>query len=336
MLNGKSILVTGGTGSFGKKFCQTVLTRYNPDRLIIYSRDEFKQAEMAKEPLFQDPCMRFFLGDVRDKERLTRAMDHVDIVIHAAALKQVPAAEYNPHEFIKTNINGATNIVEAALNTNVSQVVALSTDKAVNPINLYGATKLCSDKIVIAANSYRGKKPTKFSVVRYGNVVGSRGSVIPIFYEQKKKGVLTLTAPEMTRFYISLDEGVQFVLQSLERMQGGELFVPKLPSCCLKDLAEAIAPEAEHKTTGIRPGEKIHEILIPKDEAHLTLEFDDYFLVQPMLSFWKYDKKKAPGKQCPPGFSYSSDNNPQKLSKEELKDLCTSYSDSEQELTSCI
>lgn len=322
MLDGKSVLVTGGTGSFGRRFCEIALREHSPERLIIFSRDEFKQSEMMQDPVFQDRRMRFFLGDVRDKERLTRAMDRVDIVIHAAALKQVPAAEYNPHEFIKTNINGATNLVEAALNANVRQVLALSTDKAVNPINLYGATKLCSDKIFIAANSYRGRKNTAFSVVRYGNVIGSRGSVIPLFIRERAKGVLSITDPRMTRFYITLEQGVQFVLQSLETMLGGELFVPKLPSSTLSEIVEVIAPEAEQKIIGIRPGEKMHELLIPQDEAHLTLEYEDHYIIQPTLPFWGNRLENSGGLPCQPGFYYASNNNPWSLSSSEIWKHC--------------
>lgn len=322
MFNGKSILVTGGTGSFGRKFCELVLKKYKPERLIVYSRDEFKQAEMMNEGFAKHPSMRFFLGDIRDERRLTRAMQRVHYVVHGAALKQVPAAEYNPHEFINTNINGATHVVEAALNANVQKVISLSTDKAVNPINLYGATKLCSDKIFIAANSYRGKFPTEFSVVRYGNVIGSRGSVVIRFFKEKKTGVLSLTNPEMTRFYISMEECVSFVLNSFEKMTGGELFIPKLPSCTLKELAEAIAPQAEQRIVGIRPGEKMHETLIPEDEAHLTLEFSDYFVIRPSLSFWKIDLNRLNGEPCPQNFSYVSNKNPQRFAKGELKHYC--------------
>lgn len=329
MLNGKSILITGGTGSFGKKFCEYAINHYKPARVIVYSRDEFKQGEMMKDKRFASSSMRYFLGDVRDRDRLTRAMNGVDIVVHAAALKQVPAAEYNPHEFIKTNINGAMNLVEAALDAKVKKVVALSTDKAVNPINLYGATKLCSDKIVIAANSYRGKDGTQFSVVRYGNVMGSRGSVIPVFIEQRKRGVITLTDPEMTRFYISLEKGVEFVIKSIERMSGGELYIPKLASCKLKDLAEAIAPDATHKIIGARPGEKKHEVLIPQDEAHLTLEFDDYYMLQPALAFWQ-QKKDLGGKPCKKGFEYASDNNKDLLDVDQLRAYCKPFEISEE------
>lgn len=325
-LDGKTILITGGTGSFGQSFCKAILEWFNPARVIIYSRDEYKQADMANMKAFQHPCMRFFLGDVRDKERLTLAMSDVDIVVHAAALKQVPAAEYNPHEFIKTNIHGATNVVEAALNAGVGKVLALSTDKAVNPVNLYGATKLCSDKVFMAANSYRGKKrTTRFSVVRYGNVIGSRGSVVPLFVEQKKTGVLSLTDTRMTRFYITLSQCVQFIFKCIHEMEGGELFVPKMPSCHLTDLAMAIAPECEHKVIGIRPGEKIHETLIPSDEAYRTLEFPDHFIVQPLLPTWETSFAKSGGIPCSEGFCYRSDMNSYWLNMEELNLLIGEY-----------
>ncbi len=321
MFDGKSILVTGGTGSFGRRFCQQVLRLFRPARLIVYSRDEFKQSEMAADPAFASPSMRYFLGDVRDKDRLERAMAGVDFVVHAAALKQVPAAEYNPHEFIKTNINGATNVVEAALSQGVRKVIALSTDKAVNPINLYGATKLCSDKVFIAANSYRGKSPTGFSVVRYGNVIGSRGSVVPRFLKERESGVITVTDPEMTRFFITLDQGVKFVLDSFNRMSGGELFVPRLASCKLDDLIRVLAPRCERRVIGLRPGEKMHEMLIPADEAHLTIEYPDYFLIQPVLPFWRSESSRG-GVPCPPNFCYASNTNPQWLTPEELTDYC--------------
>ena len=282
MFDNESILITGGTGSFGQMFVKTLLEKYSPKRVIVYSRDELKQSEMRSNPLFQNPALRFFLGDVRDRERLYLAMRDVDYVVHAAALKQVPAAEYNPHEFIKTNVNGATNVVEASLRAGVKKVVALSTDKAVNPVNLYGATKLCSDKVFIAANSYAGDSGTIYSVVRYGNVVGSRGSVIPLFVKQRESGVLTITKPEMTRFLITLQKGVDFVLESLESMVGGELFVPKIPACSVADIANVVAPNAKCETIGMRPGEKMHEILIPEDEARNVLEFDNHFVVQPI------------------------------------------------------
>ena len=280
MLNEKSILITGGTGSFGQKFVSTILQRYSPRKVIVYSRDELKQSEMRSEDTFSHPALRYFLGDVRDRERLFLAMRDVDYVVHAAALKQVPAAEYNPHEFIKTNVNGATNVVEASLKAGVEKVIALSTDKAVNPVNLYGATKLCSDKVFIAGNSYSGDTGTTFSVVRYGNVVGSRGSVVPIFAKQREKdGVLTITHPDMTRFLITLQEGVDFVLKSLESMVGGELFVPKIPACKVSDIASLVAPGCKWEVIGMRPGEKMHEILIPEDEARNVLEFENHFVV---------------------------------------------------------
>ncbi len=336
-LNRKSILITGGTGSFGQKFCKGILDAFNPERVIIYSRDEYKQADMANMESFQHPCMRFFLGDVRDKERLTLAMSDVDVVVHAAALKQVPAAEYNPYEFIKTNIHGATNVVEAALNAGVGKVLALSTDKAVNPVNLYGATKLCSDKLFMAANSYRGKKrSTRFSVVRYGNVIGSRGSVVPLFLEQKKTGALSLTDMRMTRFYITLEQSVQFIFRCIQEMEGGELFVPKMPSCRLTDLAMAIAPECEHNVVGIRPGEKIHETLIPSDEAYRTLEFPDHFIVQPVLPCWETSFEKSGGRPCAEDFCYRSDVNSSWLDAESLKPLIEKYVNSEEAISAGV
>ncbi len=329
MLNGKTIMITGGTGSFGKRCCREILTQFNPEKVIIFSRDELKQSEMAAKSVFSGEHIRFFLGDVRDKDRLERAMADVDYVIHAAALKQVPAAEYNPHEFIKTNINGAMNVVDAAIAAGVKRVVALSTDKAVNPINLYGATKLCSDKIFIAGNSYSGKAGTRFSVVRYGNVIGSRGSVIPLFLKQKENGHLTITKKEMTRFIISIDHGVSFALQSLDDMQGGEIFIPKLPSCTIGDLAEAIAPGCPQKIIGLRPGEKLHEALIPADEAHHTTEQETRFVIHPSISYWKYDSKAYEGTPCAEGYSYDSLNNPDMLSIEAIKSLVETFKNSE-------
>lgn len=325
MFNGKSILVTGGTGSFGRRFCEYILKYYDPARVIVYSRDEYKQAEMRELPQFDKPCMRFFLGDVRDYQRLVRAMTEVDIVVHAAALKQVPAAEYNPHEFIQTNINGAMHVVDAALAAGVRYVLALSTDKAVNPINLYGATKLCSDKIFIAGNSYSGRRSTRFSVVRYGNVIGSRGSVVPYFLKQRATGVITLTDPRMTRFVVTLDQGVEFVVRCLKNMQGGELFVPKIPSCRLVDVAEALAPDCDRRIIGVRPGEKLHEVLIPNDEAYVTLEFDDYFIIKPTLIFWESRLGGDRGKLCSDGFSYASNNNMHWLSVEQLREMCQQF-----------
>jgi len=325
MIDDSSILITGGTGSFGKEFVKSVLTKFRPKRLIIYSRDEWKQSEMQADPDFQHTALRYFLGDVRDLNRLTLAMRGVDYVVHAAALKQVPAAEYNPHEFIKTNVNGATNVVEAAIVSNVKRVVALSTDKAVNPVNLYGATKLCSDKVFIAANSYAGTGGTIFSVVRYGNVIGSRGSVIPLFQKQREAGKITITNSEMTRFLITLKEGVDFVLRSLESMVGGELFVPKIPACSVGDLADVLAPEAEKVLVGLRPGEKMHEVLIPSDEARNVLEFEGHFVIQPVQAFWGNKIGILGGVQCSEGFYYASNVNCETLSRDDLSSLLAEY-----------
>ncbi len=325
MLDGKTILITGGTGSFGKRCCREILAHHNPSKVIVLSRDELKQSEMAAQPVFRDRRLRFFLGDVRDKERLYLAMNDVDYVIHAAALKQVPAAEYNPHEFIKTNINGATNVVDAALHCGVQRVIALSTDKAVNPINLYGATKLCSDKIFIAGNSYSGKRKTRFSVVRYGNVIGSRGSVIPIFLKQKDEGLLTVTKSEMTRFIITLSDGVDFALQSLQDMAGGEIFIPKIPSCSIGDLATAIAPDCPVKIVGLRPGEKLHECMVPADESQYTIEQDTRFIIEPARPYWDYDRKRHKGTKCAEGFSYDSHTNQDQLQIDELRKLVDAF-----------
>jgi len=325
MFDNESILITGGTGSFGQMFVKTLLEKYSPKRVIVYSRDELKQSEMKCNPLFQNPALRFFLGDVRDRERLYLAMRDVDYVVHAAALKQVPAAEYNPHEFIKTNVNGATNVVEASLRAGVKKVVALSTDKAVNPVNLYGATKLCSDKVFIAANSYAGDSGTIYSVVRYGNVVGSRGSVIPLFVKQRDSGVLTITKPEMTRFLITLQKGVDFVVESLETMVGGELFVPKIPACSVADIANVVAPNSKWETIGMRPGEKMHEILIPEDEARNVLEFDNHFVVQPIQSFWGNKIGILGGRSCPENFRYASNVNCESLNEDQLRELLSDF-----------
>jgi UDP-N-acetylglucosamine 4,6-dehydratase len=321
----KVVLVTGGTGSFGKKLTEVLVARHQPKKLIVFSRDELKQHEMRQ--VFSEekyPSMRYFIGDVRDRERLYRALDGVDIVIHAAALKQVPTAEYNPLETIRTNVLGAANVIDAAIDRNVQSVIALSTDKAANPINLYGATKLCSDKLFVAANSYVGmKRSTKFSVVRYGNVVGSRGSVVPFFLGMRKTGRLPITDLRMTRFWINLQQGVDFVLDSLERMEGGEIFVPKIPSMRLVDLAKAIGPECKHVEVGIRPGEKLHEVMIPADEARNCLEFDDYFALLPLqlgMELNAYQLRQG-GKPCPDGFSYSSDTNTLWLSRAELRSM---------------
>ncbi|MDD1503992.1 UDP-N-acetylglucosamine 4,6-dehydratase (inverting) [Lysinibacillus sp. CNPSo 3705] len=313
----KTVLVTGGTGSFGKKFIRKILN-LGVKKVIVFSRDELKQYEMKQE--FIDSRLRFFIGDVRDKERLHRAFDGVDIVIHAAAMKHVDACEYNPFEAVKTNINGAQNIIEAAIDCGVEKVIALSTDKACSPVNLYGATKLASDKLFVAANAYVGEKKTSFSVVRYGNVVGSRGSVVPFFKKIKETGTLPVTDERMTRFWITLEQGVQFVLDNLERMHGGEIFVPKIPSMRVVDLAKAIAPECNIEFVGIRPGEKLHEAMIMEDDARHTLEFDDYYIIQPEFSWWS--KKYAEGgKILLDGFSYTSDNNVEWLTIEQLHNL---------------
>ncbi len=323
-LNDLTVLVTGGTGSFGKKFIETVLKKYQPKKLIIFSRDELKQYEMRQRfPEAEGSPVRYFIGDVRDRDRLYRAFDGVDVVIHAAALKQVPASEYNPLEAIKTNILGAANVIDAAIDCNVKRVIALSTDKAANPINLYGATKLCSDKLFVAANSYSGYHKTRFSVVRYGNVVGSRGSVIPFFKKMKEKGLLPITDPRMTRFWLTLSHGVEFVLASLERMMGGEIFVPKIPSMNIRDLAQAIAPGCPIETVGIRPGEKLHEVMVPEDDARNTVAYDDYFAILPAFSngaIQEYLKKNG-GNLCPDRFRYSSDSNDQWLSVEKLREM---------------
>jgi len=324
MLNGKVVLITGGTGSFGKKFSEIVLSRYDLRKLIIFSRDELKQFEM-RERFGEDryECIRYFIGDVRDRERLYRAFDGVDIVIHAAALKQVPAAEYNPIEAVRTNVLGAANVIDAAIDRNVKRAIALSTDKAANPINLYGATKLCSDKLFIAANNYSGEHGTRFGVVRYGNVIGSRGSVVPFFLKMRKTGVLPITDPRMTRFWITLEQGVEFVLTCLDRMSGGEIFVPKIPSMKVVDLARAIGPECETKIVGIRPGEKLHEVMVPEDDAHHTMEHKDYFAILPTFQEWdsiNYITKNG-GKPCPDGFRYCSDTNTHWLSVQELCDM---------------
>lgn len=325
MLKGKSILVTGGTGSFGKKFVETILTQY-PEitRVVVYSRDELKQFEMAQE--FSDTKyeqLRYFIGDIRDKERLVRAMAGIDIVIHAAALKQVPACEYNPFEAIKTNIIGAQNIIEASIDKGVRQVVALSTDKAAAPINLYGATKLCSDKLFVAANNFAGGHNIKFSVVRYGNVMGSRGSVIPFFLGKRNEGVLPITDERMTRFNITLDEGVDLVLYALENMWGGETFVPKIPSYRITDVAEAIAPDCRRENVGIRPGEKLHEEMITETDAINTLEFNDYYVILPSMIKWDVDKfiETFDGKYCESGFKYNSGTNSDWLNVDEIRKL---------------
>ena len=326
MLDNKSILVTGGTGSFGKKFITTVFKRYSPEKVIIFSRDELKQFDMAQQWPDSRYPIRYFIGDVRDYNRLKRAMEGVDIVIHAAALKQVPAAEYNPFEAVKTNIIGGQNVIDAALSQEINKVIALSTDKAAAPINLYGATKLTSDKLFVAANNYKGKHNIKFSVVRYGNVMGSRGSVIPFFVRKKKDGVLPITDERMTRFNITLQEGVDFVLKCLERMWGGELFVPKIPSYRILDLAKAVDPNCKINVVGIRPGEKIHEEMITATDSLNTIEFESYYVILPSTPLWEVEKfrkesNEKPGKYCEYGFSYNSGTNKHFLTVEELRDL---------------
>jgi len=313
----KVVLVTGGTGSFGKKFTKILLEEKQPRKIIIFSRDELKQHEMRMAG-FDDPRLRYFIGDVRDQERLVRAMHGVDIVVHAAALKQVPACEYNPMEAIKTNIMGTSNVVEAALDAGVEKVLALSTDKAVNPVNLYGATKLAAEKLVIQSNAYAAGTATRYSCVRYGNVVGSRGSVVPLFLKQRASGKITITDDRMTRFWLSLEQGVHFVIDCIEQMEGGEVFVPKIPSTTIIDLAKAIAPEAEIEIIGIRPGEKLHEVLISEDEARNTVERESMFIVKPPETLWKRDMTYE-GKSLPDGFRYSSDSNSEWLDLDGIK-----------------
>ena len=322
-LDDKIILLTGGTGSFGQKFSEIVLKKHNPKAIRIFSRGEKKQLDMMNK--FNDDRLRFFIGDVRDERRLHRAMSDVDIIIHAAALKQVPTCEYNPIEAVRTNIDGAINVIDAAIDNSVDRIMAISTDKAVHPVNLYGATKMTAEKLFIQGNSYSRydySEYTKFSCVRYGNVIGSRGSVIPLFLEQEKNGVLTITDERMTRFWITLDRGVEFVIKCTDIMKGGEIFVPKIPSMHMTDLAEAIAPKAEKKIIGIRPGEKLHEILLTEDEARHSLDYKDFFVIQPEHHFWldrlSGDEKKF-GKKIPEGFSYASNTNTKWLTKEELK-----------------
>lgn len=331
MLTDKTILVTGGTGSFGKQFIRTLFESHSPAKVIVYSRDELKQFEMQNSPVFKpyDNKMRYFIGDVRDEQRLERAMEGVDIVIHAAALKQVPACEYNPFEAIKTNIMGAQNVIDASIRCGVKKVVALSTDKAAAPINLYGATKLVSDKLFVAANNYRGRHDIKFSVVRYGNVMGSRGSVIPFFLSRKADEVFPITDMRMTRFNITLAKGVELVLLALEKMWGGEIFVPKIPSYHIYDVAKAIAPDAELKEIGIRPGEKLHEEMITETDALSTIEFENYYVILPSTALWDVDQftltsSDAPGKRCVFGFSYKSGTNAQFLNVEQLRKLIES------------
>jgi UDP-N-acetylglucosamine 4,6-dehydratase len=327
MFDDQSILITGGTGSFGRHFIKTLLERCRPQRVIVYSRDELKQYEMRQS--FDQSCMRYFIGDVRDASRLAIAMADVDCVVHAAALKQVPAAEYNPMECIKTNVMGAQNVIDASLANGVKNVIALSTDKAANPINLYGATKLCSDKLFMAANNLAGKKPTRFSVVRYGNVVGSRGSVIPYFKKLIFGGAkeLPITDERMTRFWITLSQGVDFVLRAFARMRGGELFIPKIPSARITDIARALAPNLPFRIIGVRPGEKLHEVMCPSDDSHLALEFENHYVIKPAALFlsgmdYSVDREGNAGREVPAGFEYNSGTNPRFLSIEQIREIC--------------
>lgn len=326
----QTILLTGGTGSFGKHFCKIMLEKYHPKVIRIYSRDELKQHEMRQQ--IDDDSIRYFIGDVRDSDRLRRAMEGADLVVHAAALKQVPSCEYNPLEAIKTNIFGAKNIIDAAIDTKVKKVVALSSDKAVNPVNLYGATKLCADKIFINGNSYSGPRGTRFSCVRYGNVIGSRGSVVPLFKEQKKLGKITITDERMTRFWITLDQAVELVVQAFNYMQGGEVFVPRIPSMKILDLAKTIAPECEIEVIGIRPGEKIHEILITEEEGRNTRAYNGMYVIMPNYSWWERQNYKN-GENLPGGFIYASNLNDQWLSRDDLEQILFGVSPLEEDST---
>jgi UDP-N-acetylglucosamine 4,6-dehydratase len=329
MFDNANILITGGTGSFGRKFTSALVQKYKPNKIIIYSRDELKQSQMQQE--YRQDCMRYFIGDVRDRDRLVMAMRGVDFVVHAAALKQVPAAEYNPMECIKTNINGAENVIHATLVNNVKKIIALSTDKAANPINLYGATKLCSDKLFVAANNLAGSShPGRYAVVRYGNVVGSRGSVVPFFQDLINSGAdhLPITDPRMTRFWITLQQGVDFVLDNFKRMKGGEIYVPKLPSIKITELATAMAPKIAQKVVGIRPGEKLHEVMCPADDSHLTLEFKSHYVIQPAITFWSenggqpdysVDNTGEKGKRVTESFEYNSGTNPHFMNADEIR-----------------
>lgn len=327
MFDNKSILITGGTGTFGKQCIKTILSRYNPKRLIVFSRDELKQYEMQQGE-YNHKAMRYFLGDIRDEDRLVQAMQNVDYVFHAAALKQVPAAEYNPMEFIKTNINGTENVIKAAMRNEVTKVIVISTDKAVSPANLYGATKLVAEKLCVAANNMAGGHRTRFAVVRYGNVAGSRGSVIPLFRKLIAEGAkeLPVTDPRMTRFWLTIQQGVDFALKSMERMQGGEIFVPKIPSLRITDLVEAMVPGMTVKVIGIRPGEKLHEVLCPADGSHLTLEFDDHFVIKPTINFvvkvnYRLNPLGEKGVPVKPGFEYNSENNPHFLTVDQIREM---------------
>jgi UDP-N-acetylglucosamine 4,6-dehydratase len=323
-MHGEIVLITGGTGSFGKKFVEKIL-QIDVKKVIVFSRDELKQYKMSQD--FKDSRIRFFIGDVRDLSHLNRAFEGVDIVIHAAAMKHVIACEYNPFEAVRTNIIGAQNVIEAAINQGVKRVIALSTDKAANPVNLYGATKLASDKLFVAANSYSGTKDTRFAVVRYGNVAGSRGSVIPFFHKLKITGRLPITDERMTRFWITLDQGVQFVRDSLNRMKGGEIFVPKIPTVKIVDLAHSMAPECEIDYVGIRPGEKLHEFMITEDDARRTVEFDSYYVIQPEFPWWLEDGESYGGTPIHENFCYASHTNPQWLSNDEIKEYLGEYSE---------
>lgn len=320
-LDGAAILITGGTGSFGQAFVERILSRHSPSRLVIYSRDELKQFEMQQK--FSAKSLRYFIGDVRDSERLNRALSGIDVVVHAAALKQVPAAEYNPIECIKTNVIGAENVINASIDQKVKKVIALSTDKAVNPVNLYGASKLCSDKLFVAGNHLAGAGGPRFSVVRYGNVIGSRGSVVPFFKERAKGGKLPITDPRMTRFLIRLEDGARFVERCLHLMRGGEIFIPKIPSMRITDLASAVAPDCEQETVGIRPGEKLHELLLTRDDARHTLEFKDFYVIQPGIHMWDYVDSATyadeQGRLVAADFEYASNSNTQWLQAEQLR-----------------
>jgi UDP-N-acetylglucosamine 4,6-dehydratase/5-epimerase len=330
----QSILVTGGTGSFGKKFVELMLKEYSPKRLVIFSRDELKQHDMRVAGL-DHPSLRYFIGDVRDEPRLERALAGITVVVHAAALKQVPACEYNPFEAIQTNIMGGRNVIDAAINQGVRRVLALSTDKAVNPVNLYGATKLCAEKVFVQANAYAGAQDSRFSCARYGNVVGSRGSVIPVFLEQRRRGRITLTDPRMTRFWLTLEQGVRFVVSCIEQMHGGEIFVPKIPSMRMMDLAEAIAPGCEIETIGIRPGEKLHEVLVSEDEARNTLEVEDRYIIQPAHPWWRRENW-VDARPLPEGFRYASDSNDRWLTNRELQELISPEAAEEQPIPARI
>src|SRR6266540_1911599 len=331
-LDQKAVLITGGTGSFGRKFIEVVLREYGVARLVIYSRDELKQEEMRTHYGFVDPRLRYFIGDVRDRERLYRAMSGIDVVIHAAALKQVPALEYNPMEAVKTNIDGAENVINAAIDCGVKKVMALSTDKAVNPINLYGATKLVAEKLFTQGNIYADPRGTKFACTRYGNVVGSRGSVIPLFLQQRATGKITITDERMTRFWITLEQGVRFVLRSVEQMAGGEVFVPKLPSMRLKDMAEIVAPGCEVQSIGIRAGEKLHETLVSRNESPYAYEYDDMFVLEPVIFFRRPDSWPwSSGPRMAPGTKYCSDNNDIWLSREELLRMIADWEEDHEE-----